>query len=70
MATKDYIRDLNLCAICAGMSDDIEGGKVDPQLKTIYASVLPICDTGKSQGGKDLVGRHRHNGHATQEWLD
>jgi hypothetical protein len=29
MATKDNIGDMNLGAICAGMSDDTEGGKVD-----------------------------------------
>ena len=30
MATKDYIRNMNLCETYAGMSDDTEGGKVDP----------------------------------------
>ena len=70
MATKDYIRDMNLCALCAGMSEDIEGGKVDPLLKSVYATVLPICDTCKSRGGKALVGRHKHNGHAIQDRLE
>ena len=70
MATKDYIRDMSLCAICAGMSDYTEGGKVDPLLKSVHASVLPICDTCKSRGGKTLVGRNKHNEHAIQERLD
>ena len=45
MATKDYIRDTNICAICAGMSDDTEGRKVDPLLKSVYATILHIYDT-------------------------
>ena len=71
MATMDYIRDMNLCAICAGMSTvDTEGGHVDPLLKSVYAAVLPICDTCKIRVGKALVGRHKHNGDAIQERLD
>ena len=62
MATKDYIRDMNLCAICAGMFDDTEGGKVDSLLKSVYAVVPPICDICKSRGGKSLAGRYKHNG--------
>jgi hypothetical protein len=45
MIAKGFIRDINLCAICAGKSNDAEGGKVNPDLKTVYANVLiPICD--------------------------
>jgi len=70
MATKDYIRDMNLCAICAGTSNDTEGGKADPLLKSVYATVIPICDTCKIRVGKALVGRHKHNGDAFEERLD
>ena len=67
----DHVTLINLCAICAGMFDDTEGGKDNPLLKFVYATVLPICDTCKSRGGKALVGRHiKHNGHAIQERLD
>ena len=70
MATKGFIRDINLCAICAGKSNDADGGKIDPNLTAVCATVFPICDTCKSQGGKALVGRHKHNEHAIQERLD
>ena len=70
IAAKSFIRDLTICAICAGTSHDSEGGKVDGVLKTVYANVLPICDTCKSQGAKTMVGRHNHNGKAIQQGLD
>jgi hypothetical protein len=70
MPTHDYIRDMNLCAFFAGMSDVTEGGKVDPLLKSVYATVLPICENCKIRGGKALVGRHNHNGDAIQDRRD
>lgn len=70
LAVEGFVRDLCLCAICAGTSNDAEGGKIDSVLKTIYAVVLPICETCKRQGFKTLVGRHTHNGKAIQERLD
>ncbi len=36
MAAEGFIRDINLCAICAGKSNDAEGGKIDPNLKMVY----------------------------------
>ena len=64
MAAGDFSRDLiNLCAICAGTShDDPVGGEVDPDLKTVYSSVLPICNICKSRGAKIVVGRYCKNG--------
>ena len=40
-AGGDFSRDLTTCA--AGTSHDPVGGEVDPDLKTVYSSVLPIC---------------------------
>ena len=60
-----------MCAICASTSHDCEGGKVDVVLNTICANVLPIiCDIGKRQGAKTMVGRHNHNGKTIQQDLD
>ena len=70
MAAEGFIRDINLCAICAGKSNDAEGGKIDPDLKMVYASVLPICGTCKSLGHKILVGRYTNNGKAIQQRFD
>jgi hypothetical protein len=70
IAAKSFIKDLSICSICAGTSHDPEGGKIDKVLKTVYANVLPICDTCKSQGAKTLVGRHNHNGKTIQQHLD
>ena len=53
--------DLNMCAICAGTSHDPVGGEVDPDLKTIYSSVLPFCTICKSHGAKTVVGRYGSN---------
>ena len=63
-------RDLNLCAICAGTSHDPVGGEVDPDLKTVYSSVLPICNICKSHGAKIVVGRYGKNGRTIEESLD
>ncbi len=58
---------MNLCVICAGKSNDAEGGKINTDLKTVaYANVLPICDTCKSLGEKTLVGRYNNTGKAIQ----
>ncbi len=57
MATKGFIRGMNLCAICAGKFNDTDGGKIYSGLKTVYATVLPIYDTCKSRGEKTLLGR-------------
>jgi hypothetical protein len=38
-------------------------------LKIVYANVLPICDTCKSQGTKTMVGRHNHNDKTLQQGL-
>ncbi len=70
MATEGFIRDINLCVICAGKSNDAEGGKIDPDLKMVYASVLPICGTCKSLGHETLVGRYTNNGKAIQQRFD
>jgi len=68
---KSFIRDLTICAIYASTSHDSEGGKVDVALKTVYANVLPICDTCKSKCAKTMVGgRHNHNGKTIQQGLD
>ncbi len=70
IAAKSFIRDLSICAICAGTSHDPEDGKIDKVVKTVYANVPPICDTCKSQGAKTRVGRHNHNGKTIQQRLD
>ncbi len=70
IGAKSFIGDLSICATCAGTSHDPEGDKIDKVLKTVYANVLPICDTRKSQGAKTLVGRHYHNGKTIQQRLD
>ncbi len=70
IAAKSFIRDLSICSICAGISHDPEGGKIETVLKNVYANVLPICDTCKSQGAKTLVGRHNHDGKTIQQRLD
>ncbi len=70
MATEGFIRDMNLCAICAGKSNDADGGKIDLDLTAVYATVLPICDTCKSCGEKTLVGRYTNIGKAIQQRFD
>jgi hypothetical protein len=70
IATKSFIGDPSVCAICAGTSHDPEGGNIDKVLKTVYAIVLPICDTCKSQCARTLVGRHNHNGKTIQQRFD
>ena len=60
----------HLCAICAGTSHDPVGGEVDPDLKTVYSSVLPICTICKSHGAKIVVGRYGKNGRTIEESLD
>ena len=70
MAAGDFSRDLNMCAICAGTSHDPLGGEVDPDLKTIYSTVLPICNICKSRGAKTVVGRYGRAGKAIEERLD
>ncbi len=70
MATERFIRDMNMCAICAGNSKDAEGGKIDKDLMTVYANVLPICDICKSLGEKTLVGRYINNGKEIQQRFD
>jgi len=70
IAAKSFTRDLTTCAICAGTSHDSEGGKVGVVLKIVYAYVIPICDTCKSQGAKTNVGRHNHSGKTIQQGLD
>ena len=70
IASKSFVRDLTFCAICAGTSHDSEGGKVDVVLKTVYANVLPICDTCKTRAAKIMVGLHNHNGKTIQQGLD
>ena len=47
------------------------GGEVDPDdLKTVYSSVLPICNICKSHGAKIVVGRYGKNGRTIEESLD
>ena len=73
MATASFIRDIRLCAICAGKSNDVDGGRKDRScdaLKTVYAMVLPICDTCKNRGETTLVGRNTNNGKAIQQLFD
>ena len=70
MVAEGDIRDLDMCAICAGTSHDALGGKVDPTLETIYGIVLPICTICKKQGAKTLVGRYCSNGRAIEKRLD
>ncbi len=70
MAAEGYIRNINLCAVCANTTLDAGGGKIDPVMLTMYCVVLPICDTCKSNGSKTIVGRHTHNGKAIQERMD
>ncbi len=70
MTLEGFIRHMNLCAICAGKSNDADGGKIDPDLTAVYATVLPICDTCKSRGEKTLVGRYTNNGKAIQQRFD
>jgi hypothetical protein len=71
MATQGFISDINLCAICAGKSNDADGGEIGYlDLKTVYATVLPICDTCKSRKEKTLVGRQTNNGKAIQQRAD
>jgi uncharacterized protein YuzB (UPF0349 family) len=62
MMAADFVRDIIMCCICAGTSDDAEGWKVDAELKIIYNGVLPICGMCKSQGTKVVAGRYLPNG--------
>ena len=71
IAAKSFIRDLTICAICCGTSNDSQGGKVYVVLKIVYANALiPICDSCKSKGAKTMVGCHNHNGRTIQQGLD
>ncbi len=70
MATEGFIRYMITCAICAGNSIDAEGGKIDKDLMTVYATMLPICDICKSLGEKTFVGRYTSNGKTTQQRFD
>ena len=58
---KGFIRDINLCVIRAGKFNDAEGGKINPNLKMVYAIASQVCDTYKSHGENTLVGRYIHN---------
>ena len=70
MVAAEFVRDISMCCICAGTSDDADGGKVDIDLKSIYTVVLPICGMCKSQGAKVVVGRYLPNGQAILKRLD
>ncbi len=70
MSATGFTWDIKLCAICAGKSNNAEGGKIDPDLLNVYANVLPICNTCKSVGEKTLVGRYTNNGKAIQQRFD
>jgi hypothetical protein len=39
MVVEGFVKDINLCAISAGKSNDAEGAKINPDFKTAYASV-------------------------------
>ena len=47
--TYDGDADVNvepmLCAVCAGMSMDPDGGFIDDKLATVFNTLLPICQT-------------------------
>jgi len=50
MASKEYVRNPHMRAICAGTSHSNEGGNVEPVLiKTMHSIALPICDKCKSR---------------------
>jgi hypothetical protein len=51
-----------MCSICADTSPNDIGGVVDADLKTIFACVLPICATCKSNGAKIVVEHYLSNG--------
>ncbi len=71
MATEGFIRDINICAICAGNSKDAEGVKIDKDLMTVYAIMLPICDDiCKSLGETTLLGHYTNDGKAIQQRFD
>ncbi len=71
MMAADFSRDISMCCICAGTSDDAEGGKVDAELmKSIYSVVLPICGMCKSQGAKVVVGYYLLNDQAILKRLN
>ena len=59
-----------MCSMCARTSHDAEGGQVDVELKTVYAVVLLICATRKSEGAKIVVGRYLPNGQVILKRLD
>ena len=61
MAVVGFIRDINnLYAICAGKSNDAESGKIDPDLKTVYANVLSICDTHVQELRRKVISQSLH----------
>jgi len=70
MAANGFIRDIHLCALCANITHDAGGGKIDPIMLTMYSIVSPICDTCKIKGCKTVVGRFTHNGKAIQERIN
>ena len=45
ITSEGFIRDLNMCAICANTSNDVEGGKIDDVLKTMYITVVRFSYT-------------------------
>jgi len=59
-----------MCSIYAGSSHDAEGGKVDADLKTIFAVVLPISATCMREGAEIVVGRYLPNGQALLKRLE
>ncbi len=42
MATQGFIKNNNLCVICANTSYAAEGGEIHPDLETVHVIVLPI----------------------------
>ena len=56
--------------LCWHIPYDPVGGEVDPDLKTVHSSVLPICNICKSHGAKIVVGRYGKNGRTIEESLD
>ncbi len=52
MAKNVYIKEMNLCVICPGMSSNIDGGKVDPLLKSVYATVHLFAKLARAEEKK------------------
>ena len=83
MDPSDFVRDPLMCFICASTSHDAEGGQVDSELKTVYAVVLLICATRKSEGGNfcwslspqwpsnlEALGSRAQSGRNKATWVD